>query len=478
MKKEIVSFSNINYYMSNKHIVKNVSLDIFEDEILCFIGTHDTGKTIFSQIISGERRPTDGIISRNGKEINDYSAKKAETYGIFYITKDIFLINNMSIEENLNVIKPQKKIYYNRKKSQMETVLLLQKYGLNLNPSKKIAELSFFEKIRIEIVKLIEYKAKVIILDGISNQLNANEIQDLMAFVALIRKNHQRITFIYTTNRLDSFARATDWLYLWGKGYILNYLPKDSIQSEMIYKNLLKETHSLNKKNSIKGETSLFFSIRNLLLRDKLLDLELRRGEIVGILDIDNSSELFFRNILSDKTPFQLTMDGKILKTYQALLANGIQVLTRDYEWSEYFTSFGEIENLTINNIKKTCQSSLINKRIEKHLFHEIFRDDNPLEKNWRRKKIVITRKLLHKPKLLLIDNIIGSFALNRVTDFYNILISEINKGTSILLFFSDFSDVFDICDRFYIPDFKRKMYVEYSNCKDLNFQELMGILT
>ena len=477
MKEEVISFSNIYLRLSDRDLLKYVNINILKNEILSFIGPHGTGKTLFSQIISGFRPPTEGQISINGNIISDYTEIKAKQLGIFYLGKVFQLINNLSIEENLNVLTDSKRFYYNRKKSEIEAVKILQKYSVNINPKRKIAEMNFYDRVIFQLIKFLESGAKIIIIDEIANLLSSDEIKRLIHFIKTLKKTDRIITFIYITNRLDDFVNNSTDIYFWKRGMILNHQSGSEFQKKRNNHWYFHENQLLNQLHRNTASKSNFFSICNFHIRKKKLDLNINSRDIVGILDIDNSAVDFFDQITSEKLNMDIYLENTKLRTYQGLLSKGIQVITRNYDWNEYFSAFSEVENLSLNTVKKLFNKRLINKRIQSNLFQEVFKDDDLSEKNWIRKKIIIERKLLQRPKLLIIDNIFGSFASDKVRDFQNLLINEINRGLTIILFFSDFSEVTNVCNKLYIPDYTRNQYLEIENLQDEQWENVMELL-
>ena len=142
----------------------HVNLTLRKSEILAILGENGSGKTTLMNMIYGIYYPDEGHIFVNGKEVTIRSPKDSYELGIGMVHQHFKLVDVLTAAENIVLGLPGK-ARLNMKKITEDIQKLVNKYGFDLDLSKKIYEMSVSEKQTVEIVKMLYRGARILILD-------------------------------------------------------------------------------------------------------------------------------------------------------------------------------------------------------------------------------------------------------------------------------------------------------------------------
>ena len=162
--KPAIELRNITKTFGSVVANKNVNLTVNYAEILSILGENGSGKTTLMNMISGIYYPDEGQISINGEEVVISSPKDAFNYKIGMIHQHFKLVDVFSATENI-ILGLKGKGRYNPKDAAIKIKEISDKYGFEIDPSKKIHEMSVSEKQTVEIIKVLYRGADILILD-------------------------------------------------------------------------------------------------------------------------------------------------------------------------------------------------------------------------------------------------------------------------------------------------------------------------
>ena len=145
---------------------RDVSLELKKGEILSLLGENGSGKTTLMNMIAGIYYPDEGEIFVNGRRVEIRSPKDAYNLGIAMIHQHFKLVDVLTAAENI-VLGLKGKATVNRKEVNRQVALLAEKYGFEMDPAKKIYNMSVSEKQTVEILKVLYKGADILILDEV-----------------------------------------------------------------------------------------------------------------------------------------------------------------------------------------------------------------------------------------------------------------------------------------------------------------------
>ena len=210
---------------------KNINLTVENGEILSLLGENGSGKTTLMNMISGIYFPDDGQIFIDGKEAVIRSPKDAFDHKIGMIHQHFKLVDVFSAAENI-VLGLKEDGKYNIKQVSKRVAEISSKYGFDIDPQKKIYEMSVSEKQTVEIIKVLYRGSNILILDEPTAVLTPQEAQKLFAVLRRMRDDGKAIVII--THKLHEVLSLSDKVAVLRKGeYIGTVNTKDTNEAQL-----------------------------------------------------------------------------------------------------------------------------------------------------------------------------------------------------------------------------------------------------
>ena len=194
---------------------KDVNLELREGEILALLGENGSGKTTLMNMLSGIYFPDYGEIYVHGKEVTIRSPKNAFSLGIGMIHQHFKLVDVLTAAENI-VLGLDGKTTINRKEINQKVSELAEKYGFDLDPTKKIYNMAVSEKQTVEILKVLYRGADILILDEPTAVLTPQETEKLFGVLRNMKKDGKSIIII--THKLNEVLAISDRVAILRKG--------------------------------------------------------------------------------------------------------------------------------------------------------------------------------------------------------------------------------------------------------------------
>ena len=198
---KVLECKNLNKKIGKKDILKNVSLEVQEGDILGFIGPNGAGKTTTIKLILGLQKITSGEVKINGYDIKKDYEKAIEKVGTIVENPDLYMY--MSGLENLKIIA---RLYKNVDQKRVEEVIKL--VGLENRIKDKVSKYSLGMRQRLGIAQAILHKPNLLILDEPTNGLDPEGIKQLRDLLTKLAKEEKMAILISSHNlaELESFC--------------------------------------------------------------------------------------------------------------------------------------------------------------------------------------------------------------------------------------------------------------------------------
>lgn len=296
---------------------KNVDLTVYNGEILAVLGENGSGKTTLMNMISGIYFPDEGQTFVNGEEVVIRSPQDAFEYKIGMIHQHFKLVDVFTAAQNIvlgikedceadgkNVFtrffkKLGKKIkggLYEKKKVAEEVKKIADKYGFEIDPEKKIYDMSVSEKQTVEIVKVLYRGANILILDEPTAVLTPQETEKLFAVLRKMREDGKSIIII--THKLNEVLEISDRVAVLRKGESAGTIDTKDADENILTELMVGKKIELNIERSEPINAADRLVVKGLNLKNhegvKILDnvsFIARSGEILGIAGIAGSGQ-------------------------------------------------------------------------------------------------------------------------------------------------------------------------------------------
>ena len=295
MNTVALELKNISKKFGDKYANKNVSLTLHHGEILAILGENGSGKTSMVNMVAGIYYPDEGEIFVDGKPAVITSPKDAFGYKIGMIHQHFKLVDVFSASENivLGIKEPGK---FKLSEVDKRVAEITQKYGFQLNPQKKIHEMSVSEKQTVEIVKVLYRGADILILDEPTAVLTPQEIEKLFEILRRMRDDGKSIIII--THKMNEVLSLSDRVAVMRKGEHIATVETKNTNEKELTEMMMGEKVELNIERSEPKNLVDRLVIENICSKNEEglpvlnnVSFTARGGEILGIAGIAGSGQ-------------------------------------------------------------------------------------------------------------------------------------------------------------------------------------------
>ena len=227
---------------------ESISLIIQKGEIHALLGENGAGKSTLVKCLYGVIEPTHGKIIVNNEHILINSPKEARSLGIGMVFQHFSLFPNLSVSENI-LISLDEKITKNQLEKKI--VITAKQWGLTIEPTKKVSELSVGEQQRVEIIRCLLQNPKLLIMDEPTSVLSPQEINQL--FKVLKKLSDSGCSILYISHKLNEIKQIASRVTILRGGKVVSstntsQITTNSMAEKMIGKKIKKVGKVFKKK--------------------------------------------------------------------------------------------------------------------------------------------------------------------------------------------------------------------------------------
>jgi len=228
-----------------RKVVKGISLDVTQGEIVGLLGPNGAGKTTSFYMIVGLIKPNAGAIFLDNEEITTFPMYRRAQKGIGYLAQEASVFRKLSVEDNILSVLQMTTLSKTAQKEKMES--LLEEFGLTHIRKNRGDLLSGGERRRTEIARALATDPKFVLLDEPFAGVDPVAVEDIQRIVAQLKKKN--IGILITDHNVQETLAITDKTYLMFEGSILKAgTPEELAEDEMVRKVYLGQNFELRKK--------------------------------------------------------------------------------------------------------------------------------------------------------------------------------------------------------------------------------------
>lgn len=228
-----------------REVVKGISLEVNQGEIVGLLGPNGAGKTTSFYMIVGLIKPNGGRIFLDRENITNFPMYKRAQYGIGYLAQEASVFRKLSIEDNIMSVLELTKLSKKERKLKMES--LIEEFGLGHIRKNRGDLLSGGERRRTEIARALATDPHFILLDEPFAGVDPVAVEDIQRIVAQLK--NKNIGILITDHNVQETLAITDRTYLMFEGRILKAgVPEELAEDEMVRKVYLGQNFELRKK--------------------------------------------------------------------------------------------------------------------------------------------------------------------------------------------------------------------------------------
>lgn len=274
-----------------------INLHLRKGEIHALLGENGAGKSTLMNMLAGLLEPTSGEIAVNGQVVNLDSPSKAASLGIGMVHQHFMLVEAFTVAENIILgSELTKNGVLDIAGASKEIKALSERYGLAVDPSAKVADISVGAQQRVEILKTLYRGADILIFDKPTAVLTPSEIDELMAIMKNLVKEGKSIILI--THKLDEIRAVSDRVTVIRRGKSIETVEIAGATNADLAEMMVGRSVSFKTEKQASKPKEVVLSIKDLVVNEnrgvpavKNLSLDVRAGEIVGIAGIDGNGQ-------------------------------------------------------------------------------------------------------------------------------------------------------------------------------------------
>lgn len=274
-----------------------INLVLRKGEIHALLGENGAGKSTLMNMLAGLLEPTSGEIVVNGQVVKLDSPSKAASLGIGMVHQHFMLVEAFTVAENIILgSELTKKGVLDIARATREINELSERYGLAVDPSAKVADISVGAQQRVEILKTLYRGADILIFDEPTAVLTPSEIDELMAIMKNLVKEGKSIILI--THKLDEIRAVSDRVTVIRRGKSIETVEIAGATNADLAEMMVGRSVSFKTEKQEAQPKEVILSIKDLVVNEnrgvpavKNLSLDVRAGEIVGIAGIDGNGQ-------------------------------------------------------------------------------------------------------------------------------------------------------------------------------------------
>ncbi len=228
----------------SRKVVKSISLQVEQGEIIGLLGPNGAGKTTSFYMIVGMIKPNQGKIYLDDEEITNDSMYKRAQKGIGYLAQEASVFRKLSVEDNIMSVLQFTTLSKSEQKEKLE--LLIDEFSLGRVRKNRGDLLSGGERRRTEIARALASDPKFILLDEPFAGVDPIAVEDIQSIVAHLKDRN--IGILITDHDVHATLAITDKTYLMFEGGILKEgTPKELAEDELVRKVYLGESFELKQ---------------------------------------------------------------------------------------------------------------------------------------------------------------------------------------------------------------------------------------
>ena len=462
----------------------NVNLNVRPGEILSLLGENGSGKTTLMNMLSGIYQPDSGSIFVEGKEVSINSPEDSKRLGIGMVHQHFKLVDVFSAADNIWMGK--EKAGFALKKDRFRKVSeIAEKFGFQLDPKKKVYDMAVSEKQTLEIIKVLYYGAKIIILDEPTAVLTVQEIQKLFAILKKMKEDGHAIIII--THKLNEVMEISDRVAILRKGEYITTVNTAETTEQELTEMMVGRKIDLNIDRPQIEKTKPLLEVRDLTIKNDEgataidgVNFYIRGGEILGVAGIAGCGQKELCEAIAGLRPIERGQmihkgDNIVGLPPKAILEKGISMsfIPEDRLGMGLAPSLSITDNMILKNYGDT-KGPFVNRKLGRAAAEEVIRNlevvtpssETPVRRlsGGNVQKVLLGREIKAGPNVLVTAYPVRGLDINSSYTIYNILNQQKKDGVGILFVGEDLDVMMALCDKIMVLCHGRIMGVVHAH--------------
>jgi len=447
--------------------LQNVDFDLYEGEIHCLVGENGAGKSTFIKILSGAYSPDRGRIVLFGKEYPYLTPAMAINLGIQTAYQESVLVDTLSVAENIFLGSEilNKYRFFDRKKTLLLAQEKLDSFGIKIDASQLVENLSTAEKQIVSIVKALSRNTRILILDEPTASLSSEEVKVLHNVLRRIKTTG--VGIIYISHHLEEVFEIGDRITVFKDGRKVNTHEGRNVDQGALIKEMVGRPASLfysREEITIRDERIHLLEVKNFSKEGVVNDVSfsVKSGEIFGIGGMVGSGRTELVRLmfgLDRRDRGRLLFDGRDITPNSPVdaIRNGLCLITEDRQKTGLVLVRSVKENISLAKMN-VSKGTFINPKKEDKGIQKIVERlrivtpglDQPVMflSGGNQQKVVLAKWLFTNSEVFIFDEPTRGIDVGSKEEIYKLMMDLIRQNKIIIMVSSDMPELIAMSDR------------------------------
>ncbi len=475
MDEFIVEMRNITKRFPGIVANDDVSIAVKKGEVFALLGENGAGKSTLMSMLFGMYEPEEGEIFVRGEKVKISSPAHATQLNIGMVHQHFKLVENYTITENIVLGQEPRSRFLgflpavDIKGSNKKIAELSKRYGLEVDPKKKIEDINVSTRQRVEILKMLYREAEILIFDEPTAVLTPQEIDFLLDIIRGLRDSGK--TIILITHKLEEIKKVADRCAVLCRGKLVGVMDVATTSTKTMANMMVGREVSFGiDKNPAKfGEEVLRVEKLTVKNQDGLpvvknVSFSVRKGEIFAIAGVSGNGQ----TELADAVTGLLNSSGKVL--LQGKDISGYDVRQRTLEGISYIPEdrqavglvldFSLEENLALKEYfkepfckKGVLHSEAFDEQGERLIKEYDIRSGQGIKTTVRsmsggnQQKAIIAREIELDSKLMIFVQPTRGLDIGAIENIHKQILAQRDAGKAILLISLELDEIIGLAD-------------------------------
>ncbi len=446
-------------------VLHDVSLDVYPGQVHALVGENGAGKSTLMKVLVGAYQPDEGEIRLKGQVTRFHHPREAQHNGLAIIYQEFNLLPDRTVAQNIFLGRePSRWGLVDNATMNRETVRLLAELDADsyIRADALVKYLSVAEQQIVEIAKALSFDSTVVVMDEPTAALTTTETQLLFRIVRALQA--RGIGVIYISHRFDEIFELSDVITVLKDGAWVATVEKDAVDATGLVKLMVgREFDQYYPDYAAPGDVGeVVLSVRggaNAFLQG--INLELRRGEIVGVAGLQGAGRTELARALFGVDPFtagEMTLKGAPVRLNAPLQAirHGMGFLTEDRkdEGLSLKQSVGDNILLSARALHSVVARLSRRQALASELVERVDVRSTGLDQEVQylsggnQQKVVLAKWLATDAELLIFDEPTRGIDVKAKSTIHDLIRQLARSGKAILMISSELPEVIGMSDR------------------------------
>lgn len=467
---EVIRVEQVSKAFGATQALSAVDISLMSGEVHAFVGENGAGKSTLGKVIAGLYTADSGHLIVDGRPVNRWDVGRAQRAGIVLIAQELALVPDLSVEQNVFLGLESTRSGFLKRDLTERFADLEESVGFGLDPKRKVRALPIADQQKVEILRAIARRARVIIMDEPTSSLTHREIQTLHELIRGLRATGCAI--VYVSHFLDDVLEVADRITIMRDGRIIRTADAEGQTKESLVEGMLGRKLDVtfpprqdpSPSNSAEPRLELVDIATPNGVRG--VSLTVSAGEIVGLLGLVGSGRTEIGRAIVGLDPITrgVVRDRGVARTWSGIgraVKSGIGYVPEDRRQQGLVLQRSFRENVSLMHQELFSTLGFMSGAKERTRVAELARDldvrpmntELPLAgfSGGNQQKALFAKNLTRKPGLLVLDEPTRGVDVGAKVRIYKLIVDLAHEGISILLISSEHEEVLALSHRAYL---------------------------